>query len=110
LFSETITGKLDFACTSDFNVAVRRWLFIVLAVVALTAILYVTISPDVDLDPTVNRAWQRALLLLCLFAWLAKLSIRFSTITCLWRFPHSPALNPPVAGRSGRSSDCSLLC
>jgi hypothetical protein len=52
---------------------VRRWLFILLAVLALIAVLYVFISPAVDLDPVTTRAWQIALLLLCGLAYWGRL-------------------------------------
>lgn len=56
----------------------RRWLFTLLAVLALIAVLYVFISPAVDLDPVTTRAWQIALLLLCGLAYWS----RFLTQRC----------------------------
>ena len=60
---------------SGFNVTVRRWLFVIVALVLVIAVAYICISPAVDLDPTITRAWQRAALLLYALACMAQVIV-----------------------------------
>jgi len=91
---------------------VRRWLVILLGLLALIAVLYVFVSPAVDLDPTTTRAWQIALLLLCAPAFLCHVLAGRCTVQrrkrreCFVYF----ALSPHGSTRQALELDCSRLC
>lgn len=91
----------------------RRWLFAIIALVLLIAVTYVFVSPAVDLDPTVTRAWQLAALLICSLAYLGRMIVALvflwgaGTLTvCYAGLDTSP---PPFA-RLSPALLCSCLC
>lgn len=80
----------------------RGWLFAIIALLLLMAVLYVCISPAVDLDPTITRAWQLAILLISSLAYLGRIVIGFFAGVAACKFtewfsglePGPPVLRP----------------
>ena len=102
--------QLTLWATPDSNVTVRRLLFAFIALLLVAAVLYVVVSPSVDLDPTTTRSWQLAFLLLCALAYLGHVltgSVVLTHTTHLLSWPARFAIGPP----SPRSScDCERTC
>ena len=107
------TRPLTFSAEDSFNVTVRRWLFAIVALLLTLAVCYICVCPSVDLDPTINRAWQLAALLLSALAFLATVVIDsvppgFSLLVCEW-LP-GRAASPPARSLSAVALSCSRLC
>lgn len=90
----------------------RRWLFAIVALLLLMAVLYITISPAVDLDPTITRAWQLACLLICALAYWGRVQVHLLRGTPLQacKSPARVPLGPPASSPTGSQLDCSRLC
>lgn len=105
--------ELDVFPRSAFNVSVRRLLFAFIALLVLVAVLCVFVSPAVDLDPTVTRAWQLAFLLICALAYLGRVLLAADVMTEAFRFLQWPccfADGPPCPVACRLQRNCSLLC
>ena len=79
----------------------------------LAAVLYVCISPAVDLDPTVTRAWQLALLLICSLAYLGRILIGLIPASPVFKFTECFSgldASPPACSRTDSALLCSRLC
>ena len=82
-----------------------------MAVVALVAVLYVTISPAVDLDPTVTRASRLAALILFALAWLAQVVIHICRVQCpVYADGIEPATGPPLPASRPSTMLFAFLC
>lgn len=92
---------------------VRRLLFAIIALMVLMAILYVCISPAVDLDPTVTRAWRLAALLICSLAYFGRILVGSIPALPACKFTEwftGLDAGPPAFARASSVLLCSRLC
>jgi hypothetical protein len=92
---------------------VRHWLFAIIALLVLIAVLYVCISPTVDLDPTITRAWQLAALLICSLVYFGRILVGLMSALPGYKFAKWFSgwdAGPPVFAQTSAALLCSRLC
>lgn len=106
-------ATLDGVRSPRFNVTVRRWLFAIVALLVLIAVLYVCISPAIDLDPTITRAWQLAILLISSLAYFGRALVGLMPALPAGKFTECFSgldAGPPAFGHTSAVLLCPRLC
>ena len=83
-----------------------RWIKLTIAVALVVAVLWVCVSPVLNLAPTANRAWKNALLVVSMLATLASILAAFLCEVQAGAVPRLRAWQPvdPV------DLNCTRLC